>query len=320
MAAPEKPTSYNWGNANSSNASYFPLSGIDSSRVNNGYTSPDNPTNQELNEVIRNAYLWQKYFEYALDHPNWTSATELFTDTTAGTSSDPKIAAMSPTTFAWIDDNVQRLRLYSIDGTQITMVGAEFTIAFAADGSICSLSATDVVVHEPSSTIRRYTNNGAAWSLVGATHAYVGSRSTMSALSATDFAFVDDTVQELVRFTNDGSAFSVVGNELVLGAITRPQVTTLGENSIAYYDDTNQELRRYDNDGTDWTLIAATDLSSFGFSSTSMTALNETDVAFVDNLTNTLRIFRLDVDTNVWDQLVLKSLHQQVLEAQALQP
>jgi hypothetical protein len=103
----------------------------------------------------------------------------------------------------------------------------------------------------------------------------------LAALTETDVAFIDATVENLSRYHWNGFAFELLGSWLSITGIGTPALAALSETDVAFVDATLESLRRYHWNGSAFELLG-TGLSIPTMGPPALTALSETDVAFYD--------------------------------------
>ena len=71
---------------------------------------------------------------------------------------------------------------------------------------------------------------------------------SITSLSSTRIAFIDDTNNNLRAYDFDGTDWTQAGNELNISGVTRPSITALSSSRIAFIDQTNDDLRANDRE------------------------------------------------------------------------
>ena len=122
----------------------------------------------------------------------------------------------------------------------------------------------------------------------------------LTALNATDVAFIDENNKSLSCYRFNGSTWSLIGSSLTISGTGYSALAALNATDVAFVDSTNNGLSCYRFNGSTWSLIG----SSLTISSTgapALTSLNGTDVAFIDWMNDELRCYRFNGST--WQQV-----------------
>ena len=88
---------------------------------------------------------------------------------------------------------------------------------------------------------------------------------SITALSSTRIAFIDDTNDQLRTYDFNGTDWVQVGNSLAITNVGIPSITSLSSTRIAFIDDTNEQLRTYDIPLEPLPLIDALSTTNAGF-------------------------------------------------------
>jgi hypothetical protein len=173
------------------------------------------------------------------------------------------------------------------------------TISFDGSGNI---DLSRVSINAPSSSNSLLLNEyGKKWVQIGNSLSISGiAGPSITALSSTRIAYIDDTNADLRTYDFDGTSWTQTGNDLNISGVGAASITALSSTRIAFIDAGNDDLRTYDFDGTDWSQTG-NDLNITNVAVPSITALSSTRIAFIDGTNDDLRTY--DFDGTDWSQV-----------------
>jgi hypothetical protein len=238
-----------------------------------------------------------------LINPNWSNPSKIGSDLNIPGISSAIIAAMNNTDVAFLDSQLDSLRLYRFDGSVWALIGSGFTITLGPgeQAALTRLTDNDVAfVSQTIKSLRAYSHNGSVWALVGSGLTItMSSTPSLATLSDTDVVLSDANKIRTFRF--NGSTWAQVGNTLSISGAASSSITSLDSDLIAYIDPSQDDLRTYRFDGTDWVLVG-NELNIPGLGGNpSITSLNSRDIVLIDDTSNIMRIYRWD-DTD-WTEI-----------------
>jgi hypothetical protein len=163
-----------------------------------------------------------------------------------------------------------------------------------SESGICSITRTPgttdtFAADELGIESRIWTQKGNALSLTAVTSP------VLCKLNATDFVFVDTTIQALRVYRFDGLNFSLVGTSLATGA-NQCALCQLNATDVALFVGVSAELRTYRWDGDSWAQVGS-GFSIVGTGIRALARMNDTDVAFIDATLESLRCYRFNGST-----------------------
>lgn len=218
---------------------------------------------------------------------------------TGSASPAGNICRLTGSTAAFFDKTNHTLRTYSFDGSNWTTVGNELALASVGVGSgeATTISSTHIVVRR-GKFFETYEFDGTDWTLLGSTFdsgGGLGLNGGMSTLSGTDVLLTSTTDSALrqFRFNFSGNTWSAIGTDTVLSDLPI-QSTALNPTDIlvAFQNDTIATYRLDEGLGT-WSKVGTGSQGlPVGSGAESMTAMNGTDIAFVDDNTEELMLLR----------------------------
>lgn len=208
-----------------------------------------------------------------------------------------RLAALSSTRIAYIDNANNDLRTYDWDGGTWSQTGNDLNIAGVTAPRITALSSSTIAFFDiGNDDLRKYSFDGTDWSQVGNDLNITAGAAAIAGLSENRVAFIDTTNEDLRTYDFDGNSWSQTGNDLNISGIGNPTLTMISSSKVAFFDTTNDELRTYSFDGTDWSQVGnGLSITNTATNSVTMTALRqEKQIAFIDEGNDELRTYRWD--------------------------
>lgn len=238
------------------------------------------------------------------DRYNWSYITQVGPSFDATGIASFAVCALNKTDVVIVGFSSQ-IRTYRFDGSGFTLVGTGLTIASWGSGGAAALNGTDVAVADVNNdTLTTYRFNGSTWSVVGSSLSLANSSAYhITALNSTDVCLHSNIVTETLRiFRFNGSTWSQVGNHLNIPfSSAETSITAINETDVAVISaSTINAIKTYRFDGTNFSLVG-TGLTINGLGRLSITQLNRTDFAVVDDTTDIYRVLRFYQD--VWSEV-----------------
>ena len=145
-----------------------------------------------------------------------------------------------------------------------------------------------------SNTIQTYTWDGTDWSPVGSSYNYgLSGNDSIGALAGNAIALTETTnPDEIEAFIFDGSTWSPLGTPLAQFVLGASKWGRFSDSLIARYDPIDRFLYALSFDGSTWTEEGNSTQFANPSSNADISALNSTDVAFVNNSQQWLRTYR----------------------------
>lgn len=278
-----------------------------------GWNRREKPPRQWFNWMGRLTGQWIRQIVTELDEVNnsgWTVPVEIGTALGSFTGS-------SINTIAWVGSNrlaafeaaADELRVYKFggsfvsDATPLVLTGESATICRLAEGVLAYVDAA-------SNELRAYDVSGSTITLLGSAFSLADIPvAALCQIGEYRIAVCDSSTKTLRAYEyNTGTGlWALVGNALAVTEVQiQPAMTGLSENKIAFFDpfltgsapDGTNELRIYEFDGTDWTQTG-TPLVIAGEGARSISAMNETDILYIEGDTDQISVYRAS-DVGVW--------------------
>lgn len=239
----------------------------------------------------------------------WTSAREIQTPLTIGPIVRPALTAFNGSDVVFVDSTNRDLRLYRHDGETFAEVGTELNIAALNAAAIAALNATDIALLDDGNLdLRLYRLSGGTWTLIGTELPITGVvLPSLTALNGTDIAMEDAGNEDLrvYRFDFGAETWSQIGSDLNNPGVAPPQLSAFNKTDIARFGDTlanPDELALYRFNGTVFAKVG-TEILITSAGDAAITALNSTDIAFIDETQRDIRIYRWDEDAATFAQV-----------------
>ncbi len=176
------------------------------------------------------------------------------------------ISAMDSTTVAFIDINLDSLRVYHFDGTNWAQVGSGLSVTSNANPRVVGLSSTDIAFIEAAAVLRRYHFNGSVFAQVGngLSTGLTGGATALAAFGPDDIAFISDVDATLRKYHFDGTNWAQVGNGFPMHAVN-PHVglAVISSSLVILTDGTSNLIRFFNFDGTDFVPFLDIDVDTF---------------------------------------------------------
>ena len=145
--------------------------------------------------------------------------------------------------------------------------------------------------------------NGSAWndkSQVGSSLSVSAGAPALAALTASQVAYIDDTLEQLRTYSWSGSVWSQLGSSLAITGAGVPALAALTASQIAYVDDALEQLRTYAWSSSVWSQVGSS-LAITGIGAPALAALTASTTAYIDSDLEQLRTYAWS--GSVWSQL-----------------
>ena len=254
-----------------------------------GLNSTDIAYIDEFNDELR-TYRWD------IGTQTWSQVGSVLS-TPTGTQT-PGITALNSTDVACYT-TTGYLRTYRWDSVAETwsQVGSELFVFAGGGAAITALNSTDIAVALDDSQLYVYRFNGSIWAQVGSGFSTPGDDGpAITTLTSTDIAYIGNNFDRLITYRWDSGTetWSQVGSAFDMPAATELWSGIAALNStdiaLAYATIAGGIIETYRFNGSTWSQIGSS--VALATDSPSITALNGTDIAYIDEFNDDLRTYR----------------------------
>lgn len=223
------------------------------------------------------------------------------TSTTVTSGGRGGVAKLSSTTFALVADGINQLRTYIYSGGTLSQVGNSLSLGTVNDPTVCSLSATRVVVADDSSagggsaSVRVFDWNGTNWTQVGNTYTTDGFGLANKAVSlgADTFAIHDGDSGNLNTYYFDGTNITRIHQFSLTFCPVGMEATS--SNTIAHTENCGDTIRLRSFNGSTWTQVG-TNVTIASHVYAALAKMSDRYMAVFIGTSNVLRMYEMPVN------------------------